>query len=71
MRLKHAEKISKNILKKPLDRDFEQVKWDAANDYVSMERVRDVYGVVMDPKTFEIDYQATEELRKKLKAQKC
>jgi N-methylhydantoinase B len=55
----------------PLDRDIEVVKWDAVNDYVSMDKVRDVYGVVMDPKTFEVDRQATMELREKLKAQKA
>jgi hypothetical protein len=35
-----------------------------------MDTARNVYGVVMDPKTFNVDYEATEELRKKLKSQK-
>jgi len=54
----------------PLDRKIELVRWDALNDYISVEKARDVYGVVMDPRSFDVDYQATEELRKKLKAQK-
>jgi N-methylhydantoinase B len=54
----------------PLDREIEKVRWDTLNEYISIERARNVYGVVIAPKTFEVDYKATEELRKKLKAQK-
>ena len=54
----------------PLDREIDKVRWDALNEYISIERAKNVYGVVMDPKTFEVDYKATAELRKKLKAQK-
>jgi N-methylhydantoinase B len=54
----------------PLDREVEKVRWDALNEYISIERARDVYGVVIDPVTFEVDYKATTKLRKKLKAQK-
>jgi hypothetical protein len=31
---------------------------------------KNVYGVVIDPKSFEVDYKATTELREKMKAQK-
>jgi N-methylhydantoinase B len=54
----------------PLDREIEKVQWDTLNEYISIERARDVYGVVLDPKSFEVDDKATTELRKKLKAQK-
>ena len=54
----------------PLDREIEMVQWDALNEYISIERARDVYGVVIDPKSFEVDYESTTELRKKLRAQK-
>ncbi len=54
----------------PLERDVEKVRWDALNEYISIEAARDVYGVVLNPETFEVDYKATEELRKKLKEEK-
>ncbi len=52
----------------PLDREVEKVRWDALNEYISVQTARDVYGVVLDPKTFEVDSGTTAELRKKLKA---
>ncbi len=54
----------------PLDREVEKVRWDVLNEYISIQAAKDVYGVVLDPKTFEVDSEATTELRKKLKAQK-
>ena len=51
----------------PLDRESEKVRWDALNEYISIQTARDVYGVVMDPKTFEVDDNATKALRAKLK----
>jgi N-methylhydantoinase B len=54
----------------PLDREIEKVRWDALNEYISIERAKNVYGVVIEPKTFEVDDKTTTELRKKLKAQK-
>ncbi len=51
----------------PLDREVEKVRWDALNEYISVEAARDVFGVVLDPKTFEVDSEATAELRKRLK----
>ena len=54
----------------PLDREVEKVRWDTLNEYISIQAARDIYGVVIDPKTFDVDDEATTELRKKLKAQK-
>ncbi len=54
----------------PLDREIEKVRWDALNEYISIQTAKDIYGVVIDPKSFEVDYKATEELRKDLKAKK-
>ena len=54
----------------PLDREVDKVRWDVLNEYVSIEVAREVYGVVIEPETFEVDYQATKDLRKKLKAKK-
>jgi N-methylhydantoinase B len=54
----------------PLDREVEKVRWDALNEYISIEMAKNVYGVVIDPKSFEVDYKATTELREKMKAQK-
>ena len=54
----------------PLNREVEKVRLDARNEYISIQAARDIYGVVIDPKTFEVDDEATTELRKKLKAQK-
>ena len=54
----------------PLDREVEKVLWDTINEYISIQVARDVYGVVIDPETFEVDYEATTKLRKKLKAKK-
>jgi N-methylhydantoinase B len=55
----------------PLDRDPEKVRLDVLNDYISMQRAKDVYGVVMKGKEFVVDEKATQELRTKLKAQKA
>jgi N-methylhydantoinase B len=54
----------------PLDREVEKVRWDALNEYISIQAAKDVYGVVIDPKGFEVDHQATADLRKKLRDQK-
>ena len=49
----------------PLDRDVEQVRMDTLDEIISPKTARQVYGVVMDPETFEVDYDATNELRAK------
>jgi N-methylhydantoinase B len=47
----------------PLKRDPKAVLNDVLNDYVSVERARTDYGVVIDPKALQIDEAATAELR--------
>jgi len=39
----------------PLNRDVEKVRRDALDRYISIEKARDVYGVVINPDTFEIE----------------
>ena len=51
----------------PLDRDIEKVREDVIDECISVEKARNVYGVVIDPKTFEVDHESTTELRKKLR----
>ncbi len=52
----------------PLDRDPEMVQEDVIQGYVSMEKARESYGVVIDPGTMKVDRGATEELRKSMRA---
>jgi N-methylhydantoinase B len=47
----------------PLDRPIEDVEADAKQGYISLAAVKDLYGVVLDPKTFKADRAATERLR--------
>ncbi len=49
----------------PFDRDVKKVQDDVVDGLISIERARDVYGVIMDPNTLEVQYEATEGLRKK------
>lgn len=50
----------------PFERDPEMVEWDVLEGYVSLEKAKEDYRVVIDPKTFKVDAEAT----KKLRAQK-
>jgi len=47
----------------PLERDPEAVERDVVNGYVSVDRARDDYGVVIDPVTLKVDIAATRRLR--------
>jgi len=47
----------------PRERNIEDVRQDVINGYVSIEQARQDYGVVIDPKSLEVDNKATEELR--------
>lgn len=47
----------------PLERDPERVREDVIDGYVSLEAARSEYGVIVDPLTFEVDYQATQARR--------
>lgn len=51
----------------PLDRDIEKVKEDVRNEYISIKTARDIYGVVIDPVSFEVDPEGTARLRRKKK----
>jgi N-methylhydantoinase B len=52
----------------PLERDPEMVQEDVIQGYVSLERAREDYGVVIDPATMKADLAATDELRRALRA---
>jgi N-methylhydantoinase B len=41
------------------ERDPEAVQADVMNGYVSIDRARDDYGVVIDPETLKVDLEAT------------
>jgi N-methylhydantoinase B len=47
----------------PLERDPEAVQADVADGYVSIERARADYGVVIDPGTLKVDLEASRKLR--------
>ncbi len=51
----------------PLERDVEAVREDVVNEMVSIKSARDDYGVVIDPKTLEVDREQTERLREERK----
>jgi len=51
----------------PFERPIEKVKKDVRNGYVSVEKAREGYGVVINPETFEVDLDATNKLRKEPK----
>jgi hypothetical protein len=55
----------------PLEREPELVREDVLDDFTSVELARDAYGVVFaDEHTLEIDLKATEELRRRLAAER-
>jgi N-methylhydantoinase B len=47
----------------PTERDVDAVKLDVIRGYVSVEKARDAYGVVLDSTGREVDHAATESLR--------
>jgi len=51
----------------PLDRDPKLVAWDVRNEYITLQQARDIYGVVLDPRTLEVDFEATASLRKSMR----
>jgi N-methylhydantoinase B len=52
----------------PLDRDPEIVQEDVIQGYVSLEKAKEDYGVVIDPATMRPDLAATDELRRSMRA---
>jgi len=51
----------------PLDRDIESIRKDVLNEIVSLESARELYGVVLDPKTLEVDKVSTQKLKSKIR----
>ncbi len=51
----------------PLGRDLEMVESDVMEGYVSPERAREDYGVVIDPETMKVDEKATRKVRDTLR----
>ena len=56
----------------PLERDPEKVRWDAREEYISLEAARNIFGVVLDtePELYRVDYEATKKLRQELRKEK-
>jgi N-methylhydantoinase B len=52
----------------PLERDPETVREDVIQGYVSLGKAREDYGVVIDPGTMRVDGDATEDLRRSMRA---
>ncbi len=52
----------------PLEREPEMVEKDVRNGYVSLQKAREEYGVVIDPNTMKADGDATQRLRDRLNA---
>ncbi|MDP6786226.1 MAG: hydantoinase B/oxoprolinase family protein [Rhodospirillales bacterium] len=47
----------------PFQRDPEKIRWDVVEGLLSLERARDVYGVVIDPASMAVDGAGTDEMR--------
>jgi N-methylhydantoinase B len=47
----------------PAEREPEKVREDVLNEFVSLQAARDIYKVVLNPKTLEIDQVSTRKLR--------
>ena len=56
----------------PLDRDPELVRKLAKAEWITLKRAREVYGVMLKTETerFEVDYEATERLRRKMRGER-
>ncbi len=50
----------------PFERDPEMVERDVQEGYVSLDKAKEDYGVVIDPKTLKVDWEATKRQREKL-----
>jgi N-methylhydantoinase B len=50
----------------PLERDIEMVERDVLEGYVSIEKAKEDYGVIVDPKTLRVELEATKRLRENL-----
>jgi N-methylhydantoinase B len=50
----------------PLERETEMVESDVTEGYVSLEKAREDYGAIINPKTIKVDEEATKKLRDNL-----
>ena len=53
----------------PYNRNVEMVLNDVKNGFVSIDSAEDIYGVVMDPATLELDQEGTKARRNKLRSE--
>jgi N-methylhydantoinase B len=51
----------------PLEREPEMVESDVIEGYVNLEKAKEDYGVVIDPKTMKVDEETTRKLRDTLR----
>ena len=51
----------------PLEREPERVESDVMEGYVSLEKAREDYGVIINPKTMKVDEEATRKVRNTLR----
>jgi N-methylhydantoinase B/oxoprolinase/acetone carboxylase alpha subunit len=49
----------------PLDREPEFVREDVIDNFVSLRSAKEDYGVILDPRTYEIDHESTRKLRER------
>ena len=54
----------------PLDRDPELVRKDVDDQFLTVEKAKEDYGVVLNPHTLQVDLKATAEERKKCRTRK-
>jgi N-methylhydantoinase B len=52
----------------PLERDPALVQDDIRNEFLTVSQAREIYGVVIDPKTLAVDEAATQKLRQEMSA---
>ena len=52
----------------PLERDVERVLDDVRNEKISMQRAREVYGVVIYENTLQVDTEETRKLRETIRS---
>ncbi|MCK5551822.1 MAG: hydantoinase B/oxoprolinase family protein, partial [Deltaproteobacteria bacterium] len=55
----------------PLERDPAAVQKDVIGEYVSLEKAREEYGVVVNPKTLEVNEEETARLRAQFRQQRA
>ena len=51
-------------VERPEERDPEKVRVDVLNEFVSIDKARETYKVVLDPKTLQVDQEKTARLRR-------